>query len=158
MGDDAGTRRWMSYDVAAVPRAAAGTDPGATATDSAAALATALAVIEAAHAGEIERLTGIQGAEIARLTEALIHSERRVDLLCSATIKLEVRDNQSATAEALDLNEQLHRQSLSSSPQSAVNPGQLGHRLRRLTGLTADRAEEGMQPIGVSLIVAEARV
>ena len=85
MGDDAGTGRWMTYDVAAVPRAAAGTDPGATATDSAAALATALAVIEAAHGGEIERLTGIHGAEIARLTEALIRSERRVDLLTART-------------------------------------------------------------------------
>jgi chromosome segregation ATPase len=68
-------RDGMTHDVAAVPR------PGPTATDTAATLAAALAVIEAAHAGEIERLTGIHGAEIARQTEALTRSERRVDLL-----------------------------------------------------------------------------
>ena len=66
----------MTYDMAAVPRAAARTDPGATATDSAAALATALAVIEAAHAGEIVRLAGIHVGEIARLTETLISTPR----------------------------------------------------------------------------------
>ena len=53
MGDDAGTGRWMTSDVAAVPRAAAGADTDPTVTDTAATLAAALAVIEAAHAGEI---------------------------------------------------------------------------------------------------------
>ena len=85
MDDDAGTGRWMTYDVAAVPRAAASIDTGAIATDTAATLAAALAVIEAAHAGEIERLTEIHGAEIARLTETLTRSERRVDLLTART-------------------------------------------------------------------------
>ena len=73
MDDDAGTGRWMTYDLAAdvttVPRAAAGTDTGPDTT-----LAAALAVIEAAHVGEIERLTGIHRAEITRLTEALTRS------------------------------------------------------------------------------------
>jgi hypothetical protein len=68
MDDDAGTGRWMTYDVATMPRAAAGT----TGPDT--TLAAALAVIEAAHAGEIECLTGIHRAEIARLTEALTRS------------------------------------------------------------------------------------
>jgi hypothetical protein len=71
----------MTYDVAPVSRTAAGTDTGPTATGTAATLAAALAVIKAAHAGEVERLTDIHGAEIARLTEALTRSERRVDLL-----------------------------------------------------------------------------
>ena len=45
--------------------------------------------------------------------------------------------------------------SIVSSPRPAVNPGLSGHRLRRLTGLTAGRGEEGVQLIGVSLIVAK---
>ena len=69
-----------------------------------------------------------------------------------------VRDNQNLKAATLGLNSRSHRSSIVFSTSPAVNPGLSGHRLRRLTGLTASHVEEGMQPISVSLIVAEPRI
>jgi hypothetical protein len=101
----------------------------------------------------------IPQAEIQRAYRArLAAAGKVVRLVAAASVarqsKLDTRDNQSGAALTSTCNRQSHLLRIVFFERTPVKPGLSGHRLMAAAGLTGAHSKEGLQPIGVSLIVA----